>query len=159
MSRSLRSRRWALSVALGLLALALAGCGDGDQLSNPQVPLVRGAQVFQQIRRCDEGSHVFCALDMVVIDPLYRSSGDFLVAERKHLRKLGWTLQDGEILQERSAVSPGQKVRIVYATAAGDLLALDQGWIQRPAPFGGTLSKILFDGLSAISLTVQAGPA
>jgi hypothetical protein len=123
------------------------------------VPLVNGAQVLQQVRRCDEGSNAFCALDMVVINPLYRSSGDFLVAERKHLRQLGWTLQEGEILQERSAVSPGRKFRIVYATAAGDLLALDQGWIKRPEPIGPTLSRTLFAGLPAISLMVEAGPA
>jgi hypothetical protein len=146
-------------VALGLTALALAGCGQSTQLGNPQIPLVRGAQVLQQVRRCDEGSEAFCSLAMVVIDPLKKSSGDFLVAEREHLRKLGWTLQEGEIGQERSAVSPGRKLRIVYATAAGDLLALDQSWIKRPQPIGKTLSRTLFAQLPAISLMVEAGPA
>jgi hypothetical protein len=158
MSRSSRSPKWAL-VALGLAGLALAGCGQSHELGNPQVPLIRGAQVLQQIRRCDEGSDAFCSLAMVVINPLKQSSGEFLVAERKHLRQLGWTVQDGEILQERSAVSPGHKLRIVYATAAGDLLALDQGWIKRPDPIGKTLSRMLFAGLPTISLMVEAGPA
>jgi hypothetical protein len=146
-------------VTLGLAGLALFGCGGSQQLGNPQVPLVRGAQVLKQIRRCDEGSNAFCSLAMVLISPLYKSSGDFLVAERKHLRQLGWTLQAGEIGQERSAVSPGHKLRIVYATAAGDLLALDQQWIKRPSPIGETLSRTLFAGLPAISLMVEAGPA
>lgn len=115
--------------------------------------------MLQQVRRCDEGSHAFCSLAMVVIDPLYRSSGRFLVEERKHLQHLGWTLQAGEIEQERSAVSPGHKLRIVYATAAGDLLALDQQWIKRPQPIGQVLSRTLFAGLPAISLMVEAGPA
>lgn len=96
---------------------------------------------------------------MVVIDPLQPSSGDFVVAERNYLRKLGWTLQAGEIEQERSAVSPGRRFRIVYATAAGDLLALDQQWIKRPSPIGETLSRTLFAGLPAISLMLEAGPA
>jgi hypothetical protein len=146
-------------VALGLTALALAGCGQSNQLGNPQVPLVRGAQVLQQVGRCDEGSAAFCSVAMVVINPLYQSSGALLVAERKHLRRLGWTLQAGEIGQERSAVSPGRKLRIVYSTAAGDLLALDQSWIKRPDPIGKTLSRTLFAGLPAISLMVEAGPA
>jgi hypothetical protein len=146
-------------VALGLAGLALASCGRSQELGNPQVPLVTGAQVLQQVRRCDEGSNAFCSLAMVVISPLYKSSGELLVAERKHLRQLGWTLQAGEIGQERSAVSPGRKLRIVYATAAGDLLALDQGWIKRPEPIGPALSRTLFAGLPAISLMVEAGPA
>ena len=58
-----------------------------------------------------------------------------------------------------SAVSPGHKFRIVYATAAGDLLALDEGWIKRPLPIGVTLSNTLFDRKPAISLMVEAGPA
>jgi hypothetical protein len=146
-------------VAVVLAAPTLAGCGQGEHLDNPKVPLLRGAQVVQQIRRCDEGSHAFCALDMVVANPRFRSAGEFLVRERRYLKQLGWSLQQGEIGQERSAVSPGHKFRIVYATAAGDLLALDLGWIQRPKPIAQTLSRTLFNGQSAISLMVEAGPA
>jgi hypothetical protein len=158
MSRSLRSPKWAL-VALGLAGLALAGCGQSNRLGNPQVPLVSGAHVVQQIRRCDKGSNAFCALDLVVVNTRYSSAGRFLVYERRHLKRLGWTLQAGEIGQERSAVSPSHKFRIVYATAAGDLLALDEGWIKRPLSIGLTLSNTLFDRKPAISLIVEAGPA
>jgi hypothetical protein len=157
MSHSPRSPKVTLAL-LGLAGLALAGCGQSHQLGNPHVPLVGGARVLQQIRRCDEGSNVFCALDMVVVNTRYRSAGEFLVHERRYLRQLGWTLQDGEIEQERSAVSPGHKLRVVYATAAGDLLALDQGWIKRPQPIGLTLSDTLFNRQPAISLMVEAGP-
>jgi hypothetical protein len=151
-------RSWAL-LPIGLLVLGMSGCGQNTGLRNPQVPLVDGAHVVQQIRRCDEGSDVFCALDMVVANPRYRSSGEFLKDESKHLKDLGWSLQAGEIGQEQSAVSPGRKLRIVYATAAGDLLALDLGWIQRPSPIGLTLAKTMFDRVPAISLIVEAGPA
>jgi hypothetical protein len=146
-------------VPAALLALILAGCGQSAHLDNPQVPLIDGAQVLQQIKRCDEGSHVFCALDMVVTNPRFQSAGDFLVSERQYLKRLGWSLQEGEIGQERSAVSPGHRLRIVYATASGDLLALDLGWIKRPEPIAHTLSKTMFDGQPAISLMVEAGPA
>jgi len=158
MSQAARSRLWA-AVPVALLAASLAGCGQSTRLENPQVPLVSGARVVQQIRRCDEGSSAFCALDMVVVNTRYRSAGDFLVDERRYLKHLGWTLQEGEIGQERTAVSPGHEFRIVYATASGDLLALDEGWVQRPPPISMALSKVLFDRQPAISLMVESGPA
>jgi hypothetical protein len=159
MSRTLKTR-WTLPV-LGLVALILAGCGQSSPQSSSAVPLISGAQVVQQVKRCDEGSSPFCAVDLVVADPdhRYASSDLFLKHERTHLRQLGWSLQAGEIGQEHSAVSPGQKYRIVYATAAGDLLALDLGWIQRPSQIGPALSKTLFDRVPAISLMVEAGPS
>lgn len=141
------------------VAAALAGCGQSAQLGSVDVPLVRGAQVVQQIKRCDQGSNPFCALDMVVTDSSSGSSGLLLKSEWSYLRQLGWSLQEGEIAQERSAVSPGHKLRIVYATAAGDLLAVDLGWIHRPRPLALALSRTLFDGVPAISLMVEAGPA
>jgi hypothetical protein len=144
---------------VGLAGLGLAGCGESSQPVNSQVPLIGGARVVQQIKRCDQGSSPFCALDMVVADPGAKNSGELLTHERQHLKQLGWSLQEGEIGQERSAVSPGHKLRIVYATAAGDLLAYDLGWIQRPPPIAAALSKTLFDGVPAISLMVEAGPA
>lgn len=155
---TVRSRRWALG-PLGLVTLMLAGCGQGTRLENAQVPLVAGARVLQQIRRCDDGSHVFCALDMVVTDPYFQNGGQLLVSERRYLRHLGWSLEEGEIGQERSAISPGHRFRIIYATAAGELLALDLGWVQRPPPIALTLSRTLFDRQAAISLRVEAGPA
>jgi hypothetical protein len=96
---------------------------------------------------------------MVVADQRFPSGGAFLKSERRYLRQLGWSLQQGEIGQERSAISPGHKFRIVYATASGDLLAIDLGWIKRPSPIALALSKTLFDRLPAISLMVEAGPA
>jgi hypothetical protein len=146
-------------VPAALLAITLAGCGQSEHLDNPRVPLINGTQVVQQIKSCDKGSHVFCALAMVVTNPRFRSAGNFLVKERQYLKRLGWSLQEGEIGQERSAVSPGHRLRIVYATASGDLLALDLGWIKRPGSIARTLSETMFDGQPAISLMVEAGPA
>ena len=144
----------------GVLTVALAGCGQTRYQGTPEVPLLSGARVLQQIKRCDQGSNVFCALDMVVAaPPEYTSGGEFLKHERRYLRQLGWSLQLGEIRQERSAVSPGHRLRVVYATAAGDLLAIDLGWIQRPTSIARMLSRTMLDGIPAISLMVEAGPA
>jgi hypothetical protein len=155
---SLYRRSWTW-LGAGLVTVALAGCGQSQNLGQADVPLLSGARVLKQIKRCDQGSNVFCALDMVVADPRYQSAGEFLKHERRYLRRLGWSLQEGEIKQERSAVSPGRKIRIVYATAAGDLLAIDEGWIRRPSPIALALSRTMFDGVPAISLMVAAGPA
>lgn len=151
--------RWWVPPALGLTALGLTACGQSSPRQSSDVPLVSGAQVVQQVRRCDEGSNAFCSLDMVVADSQYQSSAVFLREERRHLKQLGWSLQAGEIGQERSAVSPGNKFRIVYASAAGDLLALDLGWIKRPPPIESALARTMFDRVPAISLMVEAGPA
>lgn len=146
-------------MASGLLFLGLAGCGQGSSIGSPTLPLVAGAKVVKQVRRCDEGNHVFCAIELVVADGDFRSAGDFLITERRYLRGLGWSLQQGEIGQERSAVSPARKFRMIYATAAGDLLAIDLGWIQRPPSIALALSRTLFNGTPAISLMLEAGPA
>jgi hypothetical protein len=151
-------RGWLL-LPLGLAAVSLAGCGQSSPRGNAVVPLISGARVVYGIERCDQGSNPFCSRDLVVADDGAGSSGALLTEERQHLRRLGWSLQSGEIGQERSAVSPGNKTRVVFATAAGDLLALDLGWIARPPPVGPALSRTLFAGEPAISLMVEAGPA
>jgi hypothetical protein len=153
----LKRCRVALPTALAIVALA--GCGQTNHLGNPRIPLIAGARVLQQIWRCDQGSNVFCSLDLVVADRDFQSAGELLKNERHYLRRLGWTLQAGEIRQERSAVSPDRKFRIVYATAAGDLLAIDLGWVKRPEPIALALSRTMFDHVPAISLMVEAGPA
>ena len=156
MSSVTRSRgRW---LWVSLLCLVVAGCGQ-SHLGTPRLPLVSGAHVVAQARLCDEGSNAFCALDMVIEAPGYRSAEALETAQRRRLRSLGWTLQETEVGQEQSAVSPGQKYRLIYATAAGDLLAVDQGWADRPRAIALALSKTMFDRVPAMSLRLQAGPS
>ncbi|MFL5822222.1 MAG: hypothetical protein ACJ764_02145 [Solirubrobacteraceae bacterium] len=156
-SSSARSTCWAWLPA-ALLVLLVTGCG-GSHLGTPKLPLVSGAQVVAQARRCDEGTHVFCALDMVIVAPSFHSAQDLMTEQRRRLRSLGWELQQTEVGQEQSAVSPGQKFRLIYATAAGDLLAVDQGWVDRPRLIAVALAHTLFDRLPALSLRLQAGPS
>jgi hypothetical protein len=147
--------RW---LALGVVALGVAGCGQ-DHIGTPRLPLVGGAQVIAQARQCDKGSNVFCALELVVTDSQYPSAQAMMTAQRQHLRSLGWAVQETEVGQEQSAVSPGQKYRLVYATAPGDLLAVDEGWVNRPQSIAQALSKTIFDRTPAMSLMLEAGPS
>jgi hypothetical protein len=145
-----------------LLATALAGCGQGGGDKTPdssKLPLVAGARILQQIRRCDPGANAFCALELVVVDPSYHSSLDFLAVEQHHLLTHGWTGASPPIGEERAADSPGHKLHITYATAYGDLKGIDLGWIHRTHRTAVALSHALFDHASTISVLLEMGPS
>jgi hypothetical protein len=140
-------------------ALVIAGCGAGA----PQVPdvkrlpLVSGASVVTQAQRCDRGANAYCAVELVIVAPRFRNSVDLLKGERRHLRELGWSGANGYTGDERSAESPGRKLRITYATAAGDLKGIDLGWIDRSRPVTLALSRALFTRSPALSMMLEYG--
>ncbi|MGA2925697.1 MAG: hypothetical protein ABSG43_06830 [Solirubrobacteraceae bacterium] len=145
------------SLAL-MIAGGLAGCGDGGPraaLDVARLPFVAGAQVTAQARQCDRGANAFCALQFVAVDPRYHSSGDFIVAERRYLRSLGWSLVNGEANGERAAESPGHKLRLTYSSATSDLQQVELGLIQRARPIEVALSQALFRGAPAMSLMLE----
>ena len=143
-----------------LLALGVAACGNGGSLGNsPQIPLVSGAHVVQQSRRCDKGKDVYCGLYEVVADPRYRGSQALMSAERRHLQSLKWSVGQGDIGQEQSAVSPDHRYRLTYATSEGELRAIDLGWVERPSAVSQALAHAMFDQTAALEVTVAAGPS
>jgi hypothetical protein len=149
------------SVALVLLGTAVAGCGAGG-MRTPRLsslPLVDGARVAAQEQVCDKGANPYCALDLVLIDPRYKSSNDLLSAERRELRKHGWTGANADTGDERAADSPGHKLRATYATAYGDLKGIDFVWIKRPRSIELALSRTMFDRVPAISVMLEIGPS
>ena len=153
--RSIRS-----TLAVAMLVLGVAACGSGGSLGDsPQLPLVPGAHVVQQSRRCDKGKHVFCGLYMVIYDGRYRGSQAFMSAERKHLQSMGWSVGQGDIGQEQSAVSPDHRYRLTYSTSEGELRAIDLGWVQRPSAVSEALARAMFDQTAALEVTVSAGPS
>jgi hypothetical protein len=147
---------------LGVLALALilAGCGASQSqptLAASDIPLVPGAKIAMQARACDTGSHAFCAIDLVVVNHHYASS-DLLARDESHvLRNHGWSPSDGDTGLQSAANSPGHSLRLTYATAAGDLQAIDLGYIGRPWPIVYTLSNTMFDRAAAISMMLEVG--
>jgi hypothetical protein len=149
-------------LALAALAVALAGCGGtgGSQssLDIKRVPLVSGASVVAQARQCDRGTNAFCAVEAVIVDPRFRSSGALVAGEHRQLRKLGWSSMAGDDGDERAAESPGQKLRITYATAANDLIGIDEQWIKRPRNITLTLSQVMFSRTPAMSVMLEVGP-
>jgi hypothetical protein len=151
----------ALRAALAALALALAGCGGIGASRSPtlgQLPLVDGATVVAQTTQCDKGADAFCAVEAVIADKRFRSSGEFVASEHQHLRKLGWTTMAGDNGDERAAESPGHKLRLTYATAGNDLIGWDLGWIKRPTPIVQALDRQLIDRVPAMSIMLEAGP-
>ena len=149
-------------MALAGCALVLTGCGGGgpsSPLSLGQLPLVSGATVVAQTSQCDRGASAYCAIAAVVVDPRAASSGALVASEHQRLRKLGWVGSAGDNGNERAAASPGQKLRVTYATATGDLIGLDLGWIKRPRPIALTLSRLLFAQTPAMSVMLEVGSA
>ena len=154
-----RAHRKPPIVAVGLLALTLSACGGGRRLDSPRLPLVSGARVAYQEKSCDTGQHVFCGVQMVVSDRRFTSSGALVAGEARRLQHLGWTLQQGEIDQERSALSPSGKLRIIYASAPQELLAIDFGWSTRTPALTSSLDRAMFDRIPAMLLVLEAGPS
>lgn len=144
---------------MGVLAVAVAGCGGGRRLDSPHVPLVSGAHVIYHEKSCDTGQHVFCGVELVVSGKRFSSAGALATSEAERLQDLGWTLQQGEINQERSALSPSGKLRVVYASGPQELLAIDFGWATRTPALISSLDRAMINGVPAMLLVLEAGPS
>jgi hypothetical protein len=150
----------ATAVAVGLAAAGLTGCGDARAGRTPplrSLPLAAGARVDLTVRQCDPGARGYCAVYAIIIDRRYRSSHDFLLTERKLLARARWTSSFADTGLERSAESPGHRLRLTYTTADDDLRAIDQHYVKRPGTITLRLSKLDFAGAPALSVTLQAG--
>lgn len=158
---SVRTARVLTSLALLASCTGLAACGGGSAQPSPRLaalPLVKGTRVVAQAKRCDPGANAYCALEVVLVAPHYRTSLDLLKGEEDHLAAVGWAATQGDTGAQRAAVSPGNKLRVTYATADGDLKGIDLGWIKRPRSIELALSRALFDRSSTISVMLEAGP-
>jgi hypothetical protein len=144
---------------LAAVAVGASGCGGGGAQAPAvsKLPLIDGASVIAQAQQCDRGANAYCAVELVIVDRRFRTSTDLMHAERDRLTGLGWSLADGDTGNEHAADSPGHKLRVTYATAEGDLLGIDQGWIKRPQGITLTLSRVLFDRAPAISVMLEKG--
>jgi hypothetical protein len=153
------ARRLGAAAALALAA-ALTGCGASTTQRTPTasaIPLLPGARVATQVRACDSGSRAFCSIELVVLDPRYKSSDNLAHDESKHLRKAGWSLADGDTGTESSANSPGHKLRLTYSTAADDLQQIDLGQITRSREIVLALSSSMFNRAAAMSMILEVG--
>ncbi|MGN6168073.1 MAG: hypothetical protein ACTHQQ_07850 [Solirubrobacteraceae bacterium] len=147
----------AAAIVVGSVVV-LSGCGGSDR--NPQLaalPLVRGAHVASKVRVCDRGSNHYCALELVLTAPDYASPRDFVLAESKLLRAHGWSGASAQTGDELADESPGNKLRLTYATAYGDLHDIEFGWVQRTRRTEKALSSQMFAGAVAISAQLQVG--
>jgi hypothetical protein len=150
-------------LALAGCGLALSGCGTGGAsgpLSLKQLPLIPGARVVTQARRCDRGANAFCAIEAVIVDPHAHSAGALLEREHRKLHSLGWTTHAGDDGDEVAADSPGHKLRLTYATALGDLIGWDEHWIKPPRLYSIVLAldRELINRTPAMSILLEVGP-
>jgi hypothetical protein len=138
----------------------ISGCGASAAARSPELgklPLVAGAQIVAQVRSCDRGANGYCALELVVVDPRYRTSDDVLAAEHDALRRQGWTGADGDTGDEHAADSPGHKLRVTYATPYGDLIGSALGFVKRNQGIQVALSRAYFAHSPAMSVMLEVG--
>lgn len=141
-------------------ALIVVGCGQSrrhPRLVIDGAPLVHGARVVAQARSCDRGAHAYCSLQLVVVGSAFRDSTELLTAEEGRLKALGWTSTVGDTPKERSADSPGHRLRLSLAIAPDDLLSWDQGQVKRRPPIAHALARAMFERAPALSLMLQTG--
>lgn len=140
--------------------MAITACGASAPQRTPaasDIPLVPGAHITAQTRACDQGSHPFCAIDLVVVDRQYTSSDDLALDETHVLRSHGWSSANGDTSLQSAANSPGHSLRLTYATALGDLEGIDLTYIGRPWPIQYALSNSIFDRTAAMSMMLEIG--
>jgi hypothetical protein len=140
---------------------AVAGCGASGQQAPAasQLPLLRGARIVAQSHQCDKGANAYCATELVVVDEDYKNSNDLVNAEHDLIHQAGWNGVTADTGNENAAESPGNKYRVTYSTASGDLTGIDLGWIHRSKKIAYALSRSLFAHQTAMSMLLQAGEA
>jgi hypothetical protein len=149
-----------LSLAL-LTAVAVAGCGSAPSRSSltlRSLPLVPGATILEQATECDGGANSFCAVEAVVVDRRYTSSGALVASEDRQLHRFGWKSSAGDDGTEAAADSPSHKLRVTFATAINDLIGVDEHWITRASSIERALDRTMFDRMPAMSLMLEFGP-
>jgi hypothetical protein len=155
----------ARSVVTGLvltaaITVAIAGCGGGGAARTPQLsslPLPPGARVMTNVRQCNGGSNSYCAIELVVQGPGFRSSRALVLAERDRLRAEGWVGASPTTGDQLANESPNNKLRVTYSTAFEDLKGADLGWIQRSWPTVSALDGTLFNRGVAMSVLLETG--
>lgn len=157
---STRTRSLVTSAAALLVALLLAACGSGGDQSPPltRVPMPPHSKVVLDVHACNRGANAFCALKLVVAGDGYPTSKAMAATETALLRQLHWRHANADTGLEQAAYSPGDKLRLTYATPKGDLASIELGWIQRKNSVEVALSHTLFANHPALSMLVEQGP-
>ena len=141
-------------------ALALGGCASGRHVPGLSgLPLVGGSRVVVQAKTCNPGANPYCADELVVVNPQFHSSNAFLDTERAVLHKLHWTGQYAPNGNEHSDDSPGHRLRVIFATAEGDLIGIDLGWIKRARSVALALSHAILARQPTLSMFLTDGAA
>lgn len=146
------------AVITALAATLLAGCGGGSHKpSLTSLPLVPGAHVATRSNRCNSGSNAYCAIELVVVGPSYKTSQELVFAERDALRREGWIGASPYTGNELADESPHHTLRVTYATAADDLQGVELNWISRPGTIVSALDGSLFSRAAAMSVLLEVG--
>ena len=103
------------------------------------------------------GANAFCAWELLVVGPRYRSSDQLVKDEHALLLKSGWSGGDADTGDQHAADSPGHKLRVTYATPSGDLRDIVLGSIKRSRQLTLALSHVMFVRSAAMSMLLEVG--
>ena len=136
----------------------MAGCGGGERSPSVKaLPLVGGSRVIVSQKVCDKGASPYCAVEMVVQDNAYPNGRALALAEKALLKRRKWRKLNAPVALEWSADSPGDKLRVTYAGAPGELQVIDLGWVKRTRRISLALSREIFAHRAAMSVELQLG--
>jgi hypothetical protein len=93
----------------------------------------------------------------VVVNRRLPNSWALVAQERRSLAEDGWIADHANNGDEHAAASPGDKLRVTYATAYGDLKDIELGWITRARAISLALSRAIFDRAAAMSVMLEVG--
>lgn len=155
-----RLRSLFVSASPLVVVLLLAGCGSaGDRTpSLARVPMPPRSKVILDLHACNAGSDAYCALQLVIAGKGYRTSVSMISAEAAVLRRLHWRHENADTALEHAAYSPGDKLRLTYATPKSELASIELGWVTRAHAVQVTLAHTLFADRPALSMLVEIGP-
>lgn len=140
------------------MALAACGAASGDHVPPlAALPLIPGVTVTLDAQVCDPGANVFCVRELVVRGDVYHTSDAMLAGERRLLHAGGWKRMNAQVGTQYGADSPGDKLRVVYATAWADLTAADYGWIRREHAVTLALSRAVLTHTPTLSMMLEYG--
>ena len=154
--------RWLAAAVVITGSAGAIGCGEGSGPGAPDaaaLPLAHGARILERVRRCDGGAHPYCGQELVIgAGPgRYASSAALQSAETRRLTGAGWARAQGETIHELAAESPGQKLRLTYATDEADLESIDLGTVDRSTAIARALAQRMFARAPTLSLMLEPG--
>jgi hypothetical protein len=154
-------RRLPPVLAALLAAVLVAGCGaDPPRRVMPAAGvLAPELRILTTVLDCDPGEHAYCGSDLVVAGPsIVTSAYELRRMQSRAIAEADWKRVAGQAKRQLAAASPDGKVYLSYATGGDELLAVDDGSLQRPPAIVRALRAARARDRPVLSISLTPGP-